>query len=328
MTRRFWISVLLSLPVFVTAMADMLAGHAGGGWFDAQTTNWIGLVFGTPVVFWAGWPFFERAWASLVNRSPNMFTLIAMGVGSAYVYSALGTIAPSVFPDGFREHGSVPTYFDTAVVITSLVLLGQMLELQARSRTSAAIKALLGLAPRTARVVRGGEETDIAIADVRVGDICRVRPGEKVPVDGVVVEGRSAVDESMVTGEPIPTEKEPGSRVTGGTINTTGTFLFKAERVGSDTLLAQIVRMVGEAQRSRAPIQRLADSIAAYFVPAVVLIAVLAFAAWSLFGPSRDSRSASSMLSPCSSSRARARSGSPRRWRSWSAPDAARRPAC
>jgi Cu+-exporting ATPase len=284
MTRRFWTSVLLSLPVFVTAMADMLAGH-GGGLLDAQTTNWIGLVFGTPVVFWAGWPFFERAWASLVNRSPNMFTLIAMGVGSAYVYSAIGTIAPSVFPDGFREHGSVPTYFDTAVVITSLVLLGQMLELQARSRTSAAIKALLGLAPRTARVVRGGEETDIAIADVRVGDICRVRPGEKVPVDGAVVEGRSAVDESMVTGEPIPTEKEPGSRVTGGTINTTGTFLMKAERVGSDTLLAQIVRMVGEAQRSRAPIQGLADAVAAYFVPAVVLTAVIAFVMWSVFGP-------------------------------------------
>jgi Cu+-exporting ATPase len=237
------------------------------------------------VVFWAGWPFFERAWASLVNRSPNMFTLIAMGVGSAYVYSALGTIVPSVFPDGFREHGSVPTYFDTAVVITSLVLLGQMLELQARSRTSAAIKKLLGLAPRTARVIRGGDETDIAIADVRVGDICRVRPGEKVPVDGTVVEGRSAVDESMVTGEPIPTEKEPGSGVTGGTINTTGTFLIKAERVGSDTLLAQIVRMVGEAQRSRAPIQGLADAVAAYFVPAVVLTAVIAFVMWSLFGP-------------------------------------------
>jgi Cu+-exporting ATPase len=284
MTRRFWISVLLSLPVFVTTMADMLAGHAGG-WLDAQTTNWIGLVFGTPVVFWAGWPFFERAWASVVNRSPNMFTLIAMGVGSAYVYSALGTIAPNVFPDGFREHGSVPTYFDTAVVITALVLLGQVLELRARSRTSAAIKQLLGLAPRTARVVREGEETDIAIADVHVGDICRVRPGEKVPVDGSVVEGRSAVDESMVTGEPIPTEKEPGSRVTGGTINTTGTFLLKAERVGSDTLLAQIVRMVGEAQRSRAPIQRLADSIASYFVPAVVLTAVVAFAMWSVFGP-------------------------------------------
>jgi Cu+-exporting ATPase len=284
MTRRFWTSVLLSLPVFVTAMADMLAGH-GGGLLDAQTTNWIGLVFGTPVVFWAGWPFFERAWASLVNRSPNMFTLIAMGVGSAYVYSALGTIVPSVFPDGFREHGSVPTYFDTAVVITSLVLLGQMLELQARSRTSAAIKKLLGLAPRTARVIRGGDETDIAIADVRVGDICRVRPGEKVPVDGTVVEGRSAVDESMVTGEPLPTEKEPGSGVTGGTINTTGTFLIKAERVGSDTLLAQIVRMVGEAQRSRAPIQGLADAVAAYFVPAVVLTAVIAFVMWSLFGP-------------------------------------------
>ena len=285
MTRRFWISVLLSLPVFVTGMLDLTAGTTGRHLVDSRTMNWIGLVFGTPVVFWAGWPFFERAWASLVNRSPNMFTLIAMGVGSAYLYSALGTVAPNLFPDGFREHGSVPTYFDTAVVITSLVLLGQMLELQARSRTSAAIKELLGLAPRMARVVRGIEETDIAIADVRVGDICRVRPGEKVPVDGSVVEGRSSVDESMVTGEPIPTEKGPGSRVTGGTINTTGTFLIKAERVGSDTLLAQIVRMVSEAQRSRAPIQRLADSVAAYFVPAVVLTAVAAFAMWGLFGP-------------------------------------------
>jgi Cu+-exporting ATPase len=285
MTRRFWISVLLSLPVFAIGMVDLTAGTTGRHIVDSKTMNWIGLVLGTPVVFWAGWPFFERAWASLVNRSPNMFTLIATGVGSAYLYSALATIVPQAFPDGFHEHGSVPTYFDTAVVITSLVLLGQMLELQARSRTSAAIKELLGLAPRTARVVRGVEETDIAIADVRVGDICRVRPGEKVPVDGSVVEGRSSVDESMVTGEPIPAEKGPGSRVTGGTINTTGTFLIKAEHVGSDTLLAQIVRMVSQAQRSRAPIQRLADSVAAYFVPAVVLIAVAAFTMWSLLGP-------------------------------------------
>jgi Cu+-exporting ATPase len=250
-----------------------------------RTVNWIGLALATPVVFGAGWPFFVRAWASLKYRSPNMFTLIAMGVGSAYLYSAAATIVPEMFPQGFRVHGVVETYFDTAVVISALVLLGQVLELRARSRTSSALKQLLGLAPRTARVVRDRGEVDVPIADVRVGDILRVRPGEKVPVDGVVVEGHSAIDESMVTGEPVPAEKAPGVRVTGSTVNTTGTLLFRAERVGSDTLLAQIVRMVGEAQRSRAPIQRLADRIAAFFVPAVVLIAAVAFVAWSIWGP-------------------------------------------
>ncbi len=214
-----------------------------------------------------------------------MFTLIAMGVGCAYLYSAAGTLAPAAFPEGFRMHGAVETYFDTAVVITALVLLGQVLELRARSRTGTAIRQLLGLAPKTARVVRHGQEQDVSLSDVRVGDICRVRPGEKVPVDGVVVEGASAVDESMVTGEPIPDEKVPGSRVTGGTLNAAGSMLVRAERVGSDTLLAQIVRMVGEAQRSRAPIQRLADRTSALFVPAVVLIALVAFVAWSLWGP-------------------------------------------
>jgi Cu+-exporting ATPase len=283
MTRRFWVAALLALPVVMTSMADMVMG--GGHLVAPQVANWIGLVFATPVVFWAGWPFFERAWASIVNRSPNMFTLIAMGVGAAYVYSVLGTIVPGAFPDGFREHGSIPTYFDTAVVITALVLLGQVLELRARSRTSTALKELLGLAPRTARVVHGDQEMDVPVADVQVGDLCRVRPGEKVPVDGTVVDGRSAVDESMVSGESIPLEKEPGSRVTGGTLNTTGTFVMKAERVGSDTLLAQIVRMVSEAQRSRAPIQHLADRIAAYFVPVVVGAALLSFVLWSLFGP-------------------------------------------
>jgi P-type Cu+ transporter len=298
MTRRFWIGALFGAPVFLITMADM----AGGGLTvtHGPIVNWIGLALATPVVFWAGWPFFDRAWASIVNRSPNMFTLIAMGVGSAYLYSTLGTIAPGMFPEGFRMHGVVPTYFDTAVVITVLVLLGQVLELRARSQTGSAIKQLLGLAPKTARVVstpdltRSGplpgsgplqEERDVPLGDVQVGDVCRIRPGERVPVDGVVVEGRSAIDESMVTGEPIPAEKEPGSRVTGGTINTTGALLIRAERVGADTLLAQIVRMVGEAQRSRAPIQRLADRIAAYFVPAVVLAAVLAFVAWSTWGP-------------------------------------------
>jgi Cu+-exporting ATPase len=303
MTRRFRVGVLLGAPVFLITMADM--SGAGLTTSFGGVVNWIGLALATPVVFWAGWPFFDRAWASITNRSPNMFTLIAMGVGSAYLYSALGTIVPGLFPEGFRMHGVVETYFDTAVVITVLVLLGQVLELRARSQTSSAIKQLLSLAPRTARVVRGADltrsallpmsgapmsgplsqELDIPIEDVQVGDVCRVRPGEKVPVDGVVVSGQSAIDESMVTGEPMPAEKGPGAKVTGGTINTTGALLVRAERVGADTLLAQIVRMVGEAQRSRAPIQRLADRIAAYFVPAVVLVAVLAFIAWSIWGP-------------------------------------------
>ena len=284
MTRRFRIAAVLAAPVFVVTMADMV----GGGRLvmtHGTLVNWMGLVLATPVVFWAGWPFFERAWASLVNRSPNMFTLIALGVGAAYGYSAVATVAPGVFPEGFRMHGVVETYFDTAAVITVLVLLGQVLELRARSQTSTAIRQLLGLAPKTARVVRDGIETDLPLSDVKVGDVCRVRPGEKVPVDGVVVEGRSAVDESMVTGEPMPVEKEAGQRVTGGTINTTGSLLIRAERVGARRLLAQIVRMVGEAQRSRAPIQRLADQIAAYFVPAVVGAAILAFIAWSIWGP-------------------------------------------
>jgi P-type Cu+ transporter len=285
MTRRLWMALLLGAPVFLLTMADMVGAGALMRAIDMRTVNWIGLALSTPVVFGAGWPFFVRAWASLKFRSPNMFTLIAMGVGSAYVYSAAGTIVPGIFPDGFRVHGVVETYFDTAVVITALVLLGQVLELRARGRTSSALKQLLGLAPRTARVVRDGGEVDVPLADVRVGDVLRVRPGEKVPVDGVVVDGHSAVDESMVTGEPVPVEKAPGDRVTGGTVNTTGTLLFKAERVGSDTLLAQIVRMVGEAQRSRAPIQRLADRIAAFFVPAVVLVAAIAFVAWSVWGP-------------------------------------------
>jgi Cu+-exporting ATPase len=284
MTRRFKVAAVLAAPVFVVTMADMLGGGRLAMTHGAAV-NGMGLALATPVVFWAGWPFFERAWASFVNRSPNMFTLIGLGVGAAYGYSAVATIAPGVFPAGFRMHGVVETYFDTAAVITVLVLFGQVLELRARSQTGTAIRQLLGLAPKTARVVRDGEERDVPLGEVKVGDICRVRPGEKVAVDGVVVDGRSAVDESMVTGEPIPAEKEPGSRVTGGTINTTGSLLIRAERVGSDTLLAQIVRMVGEAQRSRAPIQRLADQMAAYFVPAVVLVATLAFIAWSVWGP-------------------------------------------
>jgi P-type Cu+ transporter len=283
MTRRLWLAMLLGAPVFLLTMVDMVDAGALMRAIDMRTVNWIGLLLATPVVFGAGWPFFVRAWASLRNRSPNMFTLIALGVGAAYLYSAAGTIAPGIFPEGFRVHGVVETYFDT--VITALVLLGQVLELRARGRTTQALRRLLGLAPRTARVVRDGREIDAPISDVHVGNALRVRPGEKIPVDGTVTEGYSAVDESMVTGEPVPVEKARGDRVIGGTVNTTGTLLFTAERVGSDTLLAQIVRMVGEAQRSRAPIQRLADRIAAFFVPSVVLVAVAAFVAWSVWGP-------------------------------------------
>jgi Cu+-exporting ATPase len=285
MTRRFWIAALLGLPVFVFAMGDMVLGMGLGGRVDMRVTNWIGLICATPVVLWAGWPFFERGWASIVNRHTNMFTLIALGVGAAYLFSVAATVSPQAFPEGFRVHGVVETYFDTAVVITVLVLLGQVLELRARGRTSAAIRQLLGLAPKTARVIRDGDERDVPISEVRIGDVLRVRPGEKIPVDGVVIEGRSAVDESMVSGEPMPVEKEGGSRVTGATINGTGSLTMKAERVGADTLLAQIVRMVSDAQRTRAPIQRLADQIAGYFVPAVVAVSILAFVAWSIWGP-------------------------------------------
>jgi Cu+-exporting ATPase len=266
-------------------MGDMVLGPGSGGRIDTHTENWLGLMLATPVVWWAGWPFFERGWASIVNRSPNMFTLIALGVGAAYVYSAAATLVPEIFPEGFRMHGFVESYFDTAVVVTVLVLLGQVLELRARSRTSSAIKHLLGLAPATARVIHGGTEEDLPLAGVQPGDRLRVRPGEKVPVDGTVTEGRGAVDEAMITGEAIPVEKEPGAKVTGGTINTTGSFIMRADRVGNDTLLAQIARMVSEAQRSRAPIQRLADRISAWFVPAVVMVATIAFIAWSSWGP-------------------------------------------
>jgi Cu+-exporting ATPase len=297
MTRRFWIGAALAAPVFLLAMGDMILGPGLSGRVDLRWTNWIGLAFTTPVVWWAGWPFFERGWTSIVNRSPNMFTLIALGVGSAYLYSVAATLAPGLFPEGFRMHGGieerrqgvpadrVESYFDTAVVITVLVLLGQVLELRARGRTSAAIKALLGLAPKTARRIRGGTEEDVPLPHVTAGDLLRVRPGEKIPVDGTVIEGRSPVDESMVTGEPIPVEKEPGSRVTGGTVNGTGSIVMRAERVGADTLLAQIVRMVSEAQRSRAPIQKVADRTAAWFVPAVIAVAIGAFVGWGLWGP-------------------------------------------
>lgn len=281
MRRRFWIAAVAGAPVFAVTMADMLRGGAT----MSAGTNWLGLILATPVVFWAGWPFFARAWASLVNRSPNMFTLIALGVGAAYAYSAVGTIAPALFPASMRLHGVVDTYFDTAVVITALVLLGQVLELRARGRTTAAIRALLALAPPTARVIRDQQDRDVPLAQVRVGDVCRVRPGEKVPIDGVVIEGVTAVDESMISGEPIPVEKQPGARVTGGTINATGSVLVRADRIGADTLVAQIVRMVAQAQRTKAPIQRLADRLSAYFVPGVAFVAVVTFWVWVVWGP-------------------------------------------
>jgi P-type Cu+ transporter len=287
MTGRFWLSLVLTTPVFLLAMAEMIPGQPLQHLLSTRFLRWGQLLLATPVVVWGGWPFFQRGWVSIVNRSLNMFTLIAIGTGTAYGYSVVATLFPSIFPDSFRAHGGeVAVYFEAAAVITTLVLLGQVLELRARSQTSSAIKALLGLAPKTARVLRSdGSEEDIPLDRVRAGDRLRVRPGEKVPVDGVVLEGASSVDESMVTGEPIPVEKTPGGRVTGGTVNGTGGFIMRADRVGSDMLLAQIVRAVSEAQRSRAPIQRLADVVSSYFVPAVVLVALLTFILWSMVGP-------------------------------------------
>ncbi len=287
MTRRFWVGVILSAPVFLVAMSDMIPGQPLHQIFSSRWLTWFQFALATPVVLWCGWPFFERAWASVVNRSLNMFTLIGIGVGTAYLYSVAAVLFPGAFPDSLRGHGGqIGVYFEAAAVITTLVLLGQVLELRARSRTSGAIKALLGLAPKTARrVAADGSEEDVPLEQVRVGDLLRVRPGEKIPVDGIVVDGQSAVDESMVTGEPIPVEKLPNSKVIGGTVNGTGSFLIRAERVGADTLLAQIVRMVSEAQRSRAPIQKLADRVSAYFVPAVVAVAVVTFIIWATAGP-------------------------------------------
>jgi Cu+-exporting ATPase len=287
MTRRFWVSLVLTVPVLFLAMSEMIPGRPVQSALPGRLLNWIQLGLATPVVLWGGWPFFQRGWASLVNRSLNMFTLIATGTGTAYFYSLVASLLPGIFPDSFRGHGGgVAVYFEAAAVITTLVLLGQVLELRARSQTSSAIKALLSLAPRTARRLHDdATEEDIPLEHVQPGDRLRVRPGEKVPVDGIVLEGTSSVDESTVTGEPIPVEKKPGDRVTGGTVNGTGGLVMRAERVGSETLLAQIVRMVGEAQRSRAPIQRLADVVASYFVPAVVLVAIITFIVWALAGP-------------------------------------------
>jgi Cu+-exporting ATPase len=287
MTRRFWVSAALTLPLLAVMVSDILPGRPLQQLLEGSLLGWIELALATPVVLWGGWPFFERGWASIIHRSPNMFTLIAIGSGAAYLYSVAAVSAPDLFPAGFRDHsGNLGLYFEAAAVITVLVLLGQVLELRSRSQTGGAIQALLGLAPKTARRISArGKETDVPLTDVVVGDLLRIRPGEKIPVDGVVTEGQSSVDESMVSGESIPVEKTAGARVVGGTINGTGGLVMRAERVGQATLLAQIVKMVSEAQRTRAPIQRLADKVAAYFVPAVLAVAVITFVAWAVAGP-------------------------------------------
>ncbi|MEW6439079.1 MAG: heavy metal translocating P-type ATPase [Pseudomonadota bacterium] len=285
MSRRFWIGLVFALPAVVLEMGGHLVG--GHGWVDQTLSNWIQLVSATPVVIWAGWPFFVRGWQSLVTRNLNMFTLIAMGTGVAYVYSVVATVAPQVFPPAFRGHdGAVAVYFEAAAVITVLVLLGQVLELRAREATSGAIKALLDLAPKTARLVtEDGTDHEVPLDDLNVGDRLRVRPGEKVPVDGVILEGRSSIDESLVTGESMPVTKETGAKVIAGTLNQSGSFVMQAEKVGRDTVLSQIVQMVAQAQRSRAPIQRLADQVAGWFVPAVIVAALVAFVVWAMVGP-------------------------------------------
>ena len=287
MTRRFWVGVALTLPLLAVMVSDIVHGHPIQHLLSDVLLGWIEFALATPVVLWAGRPFFERGWESVVHRSPNMFTLISIGAGSAYLYSVVAVIAPGIFPATFRDmSGNLALYFEAASVITVLVLLGQVLELKAHTQTSGAIKALLDLAPKTARKISAdGKETDVPLSSIQVGDQLRVRPGEKVPTDGVVIEGRSSVDESMVSGEPIPVEKTVDAKVVGGTINGTGSFVMKADRVGADTLLAQIVKMVSEAQRTRAPIQRLADKVASYFVPAVLVSSAITFVVWAIFGP-------------------------------------------
>ena len=287
MTRRFWVGLVLTLPVFVLEMGGHIPALGLDSLVPPRISNWIQFALSTPVVLWAGWPFFERAWASVMHRSLNMFSLIALGTGSAYLYSLFATFAPDMFPVGFREMGgTVAVYFEAAAVITVLVLLGQVLELHAREQTGGAIRALLKLAPKTARRLNaGGDDEDVALELVQVGDRLRVRPGDGVPVDGEVLEGKSAVDESMVTGESIPAAKQPGDKLIGGTVNGTGSLVMRADKVGADTMLARIVTMVAEAQRSRAPIQRMADTVSGYFVPAVLGVALVAFIAWAVWGP-------------------------------------------
>ena len=287
MRRRFWVCAALAIPVFAIGMSDLIPGAPLQRVISAPRLAWLQLLLATPVVLWGGWPFFVRAWQSVVNRSLNMFTLIGLGVAVAYIYSVVATLFPEIFPTLSRtwRQCSLP-YFEAASVYTTLVLLGQVLELKARSQTGAAIKALLGLSPKTARRINSdGTEEDVPLANIKVGDKLRVRPGERVPVDGRVLEGSSAVDESMVTGESLPITKSAADQVIGGTVNGNGTLIIEAERVGSETLLAQIVQMVSEAQRSRAPIQKLADVVAGYFVPAVILIALVTFLVWAFWGP-------------------------------------------
>ena len=285
LSRGFWIALALTIPVLLIAMGHAIPGLHIDSIIPKQIGKWIEFVLTTPVVLWAGGFFFTRAWRSIVNRSLNMFTLIAIGVGAAYFYSAAAVVVPGIFPDSFRRNGDIDLYFEAAAVITTLVLLGQLLEAKARSRTGQAIKALLGLAAKTAHRVRDGREEELPVEEIQKGDVLRVRPGEKVPIDGVIIEGRSNIDESMITGESMPVSKVASEKVIGATVNQTGSFLMRAERVGSETMLAQIVEMVAKAQRSRAPIQKLADTVSGYFVPAVVLIAVLTFIVWSVFGP-------------------------------------------
>ncbi len=285
LSRKFWIALVLTIPVLILAMGHAIPGLHLDAIVPRQIGKWIEFGLTTPVVLWAGGFFFTRAWQSIVNRSLNMFTLIAVGVGAAYVYSAVAVIAPGIFPESFRRHGEVDLYFEAAAVITTLVLLGQLIEAKARSRTGQAIKALLSLAAKNAHRVRNGQEEEIPVDAIQKGDLLRVRPGEKVPIDGVIVEGQSNIDESMITGEPMPVSKGAGDKVVGATVNQTGSFLMRAERIGSETLLAQIVQMVADAQRSRAPIQKLADTVSGYFVPAVISIAVITFIVWSIMGP-------------------------------------------
>jgi P-type Cu+ transporter len=285
LSRKFWIALVLTIPVLLPAMGHAIPGLEIDSIVPKRIGKWIEFALTTPVVLWAGGFFFTRAWQSIVNRSLNMFTLIAVGVGAAYFYSVIAVIAPGIFPSSFRSHGEVDLYFEAAAVITTLVLLGQLIEAKARSRTGHAIKALLGLAAKTAHRVRDGQEQEIAADEIQKGDVLRVRPGEKVPIDGVIIDGKSNVNESMITGEPMPVPKQAGEKVIGATVNQTGSFLMRAERIGSETVLAQIVQMVADAQRSRAPIQRLADTVSGYFVPAVIGVAIITFIVWSIVGP-------------------------------------------
>ncbi len=285
LSRKFWIALVLTIPVLLLAMGHAIPGLEIDSIVPKRIGKWIEFALTTPVVLWAGGFFFTRAWQSIVNRSLNMFTLIAVGVGSAYVYSAVAVIAPGIFPSSFRRHGEVDLYFEAAAVITTLILLGQLIEAKARSRTGHAIKALLGLAAKTAHRIHDDQEQEIAVDEIQKGDVLRVRPGEKVPIDGVIVDGKSNIDESMITGESMPVSKREGEKVIGATMNQTGSFLMRAEHIGSETVLVQIVQMVADAQRSRAPIQKLVDTVSGYFVPAVIGAAIVTFVVWSIVGP-------------------------------------------